>query len=456
MKGVRLRFLWVVLLCATVCGAEEKLWRAGTARTDITPAQGLWMAGYAARTRPAEGVLHPLWVKALALQAPDSDPAVVVTSDLLGLPRGMSERLAAVLRERFGLERSRVMLTSSHTHSGPVLAGALADIYPIDAAQSLLIDEYSRRLEEKIVETVGAALEGMRPARLYAGDGKALFAVNRRNNKEAEVPALKARGAKLKGPVDHSVPVLAVRDEAGRLIAVLFGYACHATTLDQYQWSGDYPGFAQIDLEAAHSRAVALFFAGCGADQNPLPRRSVELCRKYGAMLAASVEGVLGRRMRRLNPVLRTAFSVVDIGFGGPLSRARLEQIATEASGFRQRWAKRLMDLQEQGVPFQTSYPYPVQVWRLGKDQRWVALGGEVVVDYALRLKKAYGSRTWVAGYANDVMAYIPSARIQREGGYESSSMDVYGLPGTGWAGDIEERIIDAVRAELEGSGRSR
>ena len=151
--------------------------------------------------------------------------------------------------------------------------------------------------------------------------------------------------------------------------------------------------------------------------------------------------------MKRVDPGLATAFSVAELGFEAPLSRARLDQIASESAGYRQRWAKRLIALHEQGTVFETSYPYPVQVWRLGRKQMWVALGGEVVVDYPLRLKKKYGSRTWVTGYANDVMAYIPSARIQREGGYESSSMDVYGLPGTGWARDVEERIIAAVDA---------
>ncbi len=456
MRDLRLRCVLMLfaLLQAGWSGAGEQGWKAGVARTEITPPQGLWMAGYAARTRPAEGVLQPLWVKALALQAPGSDPAVVVTSDLLGFPRTLSGRVAAALRERFGLERSRVMLTSSHTHSGPVLSGALLDIYPMDEQQWGLVDGYSRQLETRIVETVGAALAGMQPAWLYSGAGRASFAVNRRNNKEGDVPSLQARGVRLKGPVDHSVPVLAVRDAAGKLVAILFGYACHATTLDQYEWSGDYPGVAQLALESGHPGAVALFHAGCGADQNPIPRRTVELCEKYGKMLAVSVDAVLGRRMKRVDPGLATAFSVAELGFEAPLSRARLDQIASESAGYRQRWAKRLIALHQQGTVFETGYPYPVQVWRLGRKQMWVALGGEVVVDYPLRLKKKYGSGTWVTGYANDVMAYIPSSRIQREGGYETSSMDVYGLPGTGWARDVEERIIAAVDALLAQTGR--
>src|SRR5450759_3419782 len=91
-----------------------------------------------------------------------------------------------------------------------------------------------------------------------------------------------------------------------------------------------------------------------------------------------------------------------------------------------------LKQIEEQGSLRQT-YPYPVQAWQLGTDLTWVALGGEVVVDYSLRLKRELGP-VWVAGYANDVMAYIPSLRVLKEGGYEGGgAMVYYGLP-TVWS----------------------
>ena len=96
------------------------------------------------------------------------------------------------------------------------------------------------------------------------------------------------------------------------------------------------------------------------------------------------------------------------------------------------------------------TYPYPIQVWRLGSSLILVALGGEVVVDYALRLKQELGSgSTWIAGYSNDVMAYIPSRRVLSEGGYEGGgAMVYYSLPSP-WAPTIEERIIEGVRAVM-------
>jgi len=68
-----------------------------------------------------------------------------------------------------------------------------------------------------------------------------------------------------------------------------------------------------------------------------------------------------------------------------------------------------------------------------------------------LLFKARYGPGTWVAGYSNDVMAYIPSRRIWEEGGYQAGAFDVYGLPATRWASDIEERIAAAVARLIEG-----
>jgi hypothetical protein len=80
-------------------------------------------------------------------------------------------------------------------------------------------------------------------------------------------------------------------------------------------------------------------------------------------------------------------------------------------------------------------------------------LGGEVVIDYAIMLKRIFGQAVFVMGYCNDVMGYIPSVCILREGGYEgSTSQIVYDLPST-WKADIETRIIHGVLQLAEETG---
>jgi len=426
-------------------------WKAGTARAVITPRQPLWLAGYGNRDHPSEGTLHDLWIKALALEDAAGHRAVILTSDLCGISGEMYDSLCRKFQDRFGLDRSQVMLTFSHNHCAPVTRGDLVDYYPLDEEQQARVNAYSDWLEEQIVAVVGQALDRLAPAALEKGEGVCTFAVNRRNNSEAEVPGMLARGETPKGPVDHSVPVLAVRDAEGNLQALLFGYACHNTTLSFYRWCGDYAGFAQLALERNHPGTTAMFFMGCGGDQNPIPRHSVELAEKYGHQLAAAAEEVLQRPLTPIAPQLRTAFDWVTLDFERNPTREELEEAASEQGSVRGRWARRTLALLERGEVFPRSYRYPVQVWRLGKELLWISLGAEAVVDYALRFKRQFGSDTWVGGYAHTQVAYIPSRRVWEEGGYEGGNLFEYGHPAYRWAGDVEDRIAAAVERLVKG-----
>lgn len=422
--------------------AQAEGWKAGVARVEITPEEPLWMAGYGARDRPAEGTLHPLWAKALALEDAAGHRAVFVTSDLLGLPQGVSNQIRDRVAAEHGLARDQVMLTSSHAHSGPVLEDALYDIYPLDDARRAQIERYSRRLENEVVELIGAALADLAPARLASGTGVVRFAVNRRNNDPSAITTV----TELAGPSDHAVPVLRVTDADGAVQALVFGYACHATATPPgvYLWAGDYPGFAQIALEAAYPGATALFFAGAGADQDPIPRGRLTWAEQYGQELAAAVGRVLQEPMRPLAPRLATRYSEITLALTEAPDRAALRRAAEAETGSHRRWALRMGAALDAGEVLRKDYPYPVQLWRLG-DQTLVALGGEVVVDYAIELKRLFGQELFVVAYANDVMSYIPSARVLREGGYEGKrAQRVYGLPST-WAADLEVRILAEV-----------
>lgn len=415
-------------------------WKAGVARRVITPEEFIWMAGYASRDHPAEGTLHDLWAKALVLEDAAGNRAVLVTTDLLGFPKDMSDRIRDSLEDKYGLSRDQVILNSSHTHTGPVLQDALYDIYPLDDEEKQKIDRYSSDLEDQIVTLVEEALAFVEPAKLYSKNGVVRFQVNRRNN-DSE---LLESQTDLSGPNDYAVPVIKVEDEEGELMAVAFGYACHPTTLSFYKWSGDYPGFAQLELEKFHPGATALFFQGGGGDQNPLPRRSVGLARQYGRELAAAVDRILSEEMQELPARLSTAYSEVKLDLTSPPDVEALTEMVEEGSGYQKRWADRVLGMIKDGESLTRSYPYPVQVWKLG-DQPVISLGGEVVIDYAIRLKRIFGQDLFVMGYSNDVMAYIPSVRILREGGYEgASSQMVYGLPAT-WQADIETKIIQEV-----------
>ncbi|QDT09677.1 neutral/alkaline non-lysosomal ceramidase N-terminal domain-containing protein [Planctomycetes bacterium K23_9] len=441
------------LLFTAVATGADFAWKAGAAKVAITPEQPMWMAGYAARTRPADGKLTELWAKSLVLEDQQGNRGVVVTLDLVGIDRTLSQAICDSLKEQYSLPREQIVICTSHTHSGPVVGQNLAPLHYrlLAEPQQRAVDAWVSTFQKQVVALVGEAIGRLAPSELRWGSGTATFAVNRRDNSAASVPQLRTEG-KLQGFSDHDVPVLAVRDADENLIAVLFGYACHATTLSGFQWSGDYPGYAQIELEKEHPGCVALFFAGCGADQNPLPRKTVQLAKHYGQRLATAVDSVLmTSQMHPVQGTLRTTYAEIDLPFDTLPTREEIELNSKSANRYEVARATMLREQIEGGVPLSQTYPYPISAWSIGDDLKWVALGGEVVVDYAIRLKSELaGTGTWVAGYANDVMAYIPSRRVLREGGYEGGgAMVYYGLPAA-WAPALERDIVQEVHRQID------
>ena len=103
-------------------------------------------------------------------------------------------------------------------------------------------------------------------------------------------------------------------------------------------------------------------------------------------------------------------------------------------------------DVRARAGALPTSQKMPVQVWRFGNDLTLVTLGGEVVVDYALRLRRDHpDDHVWPVGYANDVFGYVPSRRVLDEGGYEGGgALLYYGRPGP-FDASVEDRIFAAL-----------
>jgi neutral ceramidase len=308
------------------------------------------------------------------------------------------------------------------------------------------IDDYATALSDKLTDVVAAAFETLQPARLSWTVGKATFAVNRRNNPEGDVPR-RQREHGLVGPVDHDVPVLAIHSAGEKpvLRAIVAGYACHATVLSEYSLSADWPGVGQNKLERRHPGAAVLFWAGCGADQNPLPRRSIDWLNRHGLAFADAVDVALNSPLKPVTSKLTTAYEEIDLQFAPLPSRDELESAAGGAPP-QASWAKYLLQTWDRDGGLASSYPYAIQAWRLGDEINWLFLGGEVVVDYSLRLKSELGrDTTWVASYSNDVMGYIPSQRVLAEGGYEGGgSRFPYGLPAV-WTPEVESKIIATV-----------
>lgn len=432
-------------------GGKATEWEAGVSKVEITPGEPIWLAGWGSRDRPSQGVSQKIYVKSLALKDAADTVAVWVTADLLGYSRDMVEALAQRAKKELGVERPNLILNSSHNHSGPVTDDLLHLYFDLPRREHAVIARYTARLLDRIVESMRLAIDDLAPARLAFGTGLAGFGVNRRRAR----PGHRA----LSTVVDPDVPVLSVRSPAGALRAVVFGYACHTTTINDGKVNGDYAGWAQQFIEEMHPDAVALFVAGCGGDIGPMPRFQTGLVEIYGRVLAVTVGQVLAGEMQPVHGLLRAAFAEVALPFGTlPTAKELRARLMQPENVFEKRGLEHQLSIFKREGKLHGSCSFAIQVWRLGSTLKLIALAGEPVVDYSLRFKREYGCEdTWVSGYNDVLLAYIPSLRVLREGGYEGcTGMMEYGLPAP-FAPQVEEIIagaVDELMRETSGTER--
>jgi hypothetical protein len=448
----------VLALSSAVSAAEPATAGAsvpvGVAVIDITPAYPIRLVGYESRQAESEGIASRLKARALAIGGDsgsggaEDGPAVLLAVDNCAVGANVTEEVAARLKTKVGLKRERLVLCSTHTHCGPGLKSALNFIFgkPIPADQDARIDRYTRELTDALEKVALQALAARAPGRLAWGQGTVGFAANRRVLKKGKWAGF---GVNPNGPVDHSLPVLRVTDPStNKVRAILVGYACHGTTLggEFNQICGDWAGFGCDYLEREYPGAVALAIVGCGADANPEPRRNLNDSKQHGAALASEASRLLDQTSLTPLPGRITArFRRIELPLG-PLPTRETLQKQTKIPGAKGFLARTLLARLDAGKSIPTSVPYPVQTWCFGDRMAMVFLGGEVVVDFALRLKwETDAQRLWVAAYSNDVPCYIPSRRVLSEGGYEADdSMVYYGHP-TRFNPEVEDRVVQAV-----------
>ena len=450
---------WATFTCLTFlltglnAPAAEPEWKVGLAHVKITPERPVRMSGYASRTKPFEKVAADLYVKVLVLEDRDGHRGVLVTSDLLGFPADVAEPICERLQKKIGLKREQILLNSAHTHAWPLLSLKAPAKDDPDSGDALRTVEYTRQLQDKVVEAVAQASEHLEPARLSWGSGVANFVMNRREF----TPNGIILGVNPRGLADRTVPVLRVDAADGKPRAILFGAATHNTTLgpDNYEICGDYAGYAQNYVEEKFPKVQAMFMLGCAGDSNPYPRGTMELARKHGKTLGEEVCRVVEGKLRPVNGPLQIAFAKVDLPLQTSLTREELKKLADDKRNIKSYCAIQMLAQLDRGDKLATHYTCPLTVWQFGRDLTLVGLSGEVVVDYVPMLEKALGpNQLWIAGYCNDVFGYLPSARVAAEGGYETRGLY------SGGAGFFDPKaegvLVQKVRELAKQAGRQR
>ena len=439
---------------------------AGLAKTDITPRVPVRMVGYASRDYEGQPDENKLFARALAIGSGDGElGALMITADLLGIPKSLSDRVFERLEEKLGISREKFAISATHTHGGPSLSGYMQELHfcqVLPDGEKQRIDEYTDWLVDRLVQIAIEAAETRQAAHLRWGEGSAGFAMNRRVIEGGQWKAMRPNP---QGSVDHSVPVLTVTaaDDDQKVLGVFLSYACHCTSYapPNKGFHGDWAGAAAQTIEQRHPDSVALVAAGCGADANPDPRTAdaAPFIVKHGNELADQVDALLGNSARtfRLTAAPQCRTRTVQLPLAFQPDRKHLEGWVAGKDKRRAFYGQVWLDRLDAGGTVPTEFDYLIQTWQFpgenGRSLTSVFLPGEVVSGYSLRIKAELNTdvrRNWVIGYANESPCYITTAKEIGEGGYEvDRSMVSYDKPSR-LAPQTEDIIVGTV-VELTG-----
>lgn len=418
----------------------------GFGKADITPPYAVRLSGYGNRKTMSEGIESKLYTRAIALKSSTGAVNVLINMDAISVPKDLSKDIAERLEKEFSIPRERVVICCTHSHAAPRIGFGISNLFatPMTDEENHRSQAYTILVGDQMIVAAKQAIAALKPARLYLGRGTAGFAAQRRVLENGQ---WKKFGVDPNGPVDHSLPVLKAVDADGKLLGLVFNYACHCTTLggDFNKVDGDWAGYAAAELEEKNPGIVAVSTIGCGADANPEPRGKLDMAKAHGKAIALGVEAALAGSLAEItvDPTPSYGFAALPLA---PTPIAEYKERLKTAKDQNLRHAQNMLAIHERKGRLPESYPAPVQSWKFGDQLTMIFLGGEVVVEYALRLKKELGpGATWVTAYANDVFGYVASERQLKEKGYEVIGSTIYyNLPGP-WAEGVENVLIERV-----------
>ncbi|MHC4877804.1 MAG: LamG domain-containing protein [Planctomycetota bacterium] len=430
----------ILIITTTTVFAAEPDFQVGFGRKKITPAESLWMSGYAGPHRLATGVLDDLYAQAMTVRDRSGSRALLLRIDVCTMRDATITQICDLISQRTGLMRREILVNVSHTHSGPAVDELYH--YPMSTEDRARLAAYMERLKAMCADAADDALKDLKPAVLEFGVGEARFFHNRRGlDENGRYTGMQANPD---NHADRDVPVLRVSDPDGLVRGVLFGVACHNVTLGiNREYSGDYAGQTRIQLE--RDIPNALFVTGCGADANPYRgSNGSDLVRQHGVTLATEVKRVLTEPMKPVHGPLKTVFRYVDLPLVTYLSRADIEKMRRGPFA-DYGTVNRLLATLDRGARIPRTFSAPFAVWQFGDDLTLVGLPEETVSEYVPLLKKAIGRQTlWTAGYCNDVSSYLPTVRVMDQGGYETRGF-IANTPAGWYARDAEKTVVEAV-----------
>ena len=411
------------------------------------------------------GVLDDVYARIGIIRASDA-PVLVLAVDTLGFGVAEISELEAVIGDATGIPPTRILITSSHSHSAPILC-------PVDLFGGF--SPYFDGLCDRVSELAKDLLSRMEPAALSFGKSSCDFNVNRRR---ITPEGTCVSGPNPEGVIDKSVPILACHRADGSLVGVFFSYCCHPTILLGPEVSGDYPGQTQLALEARHRQTVALYLPGMFGNVRPNLSDGEGRFRKgtsidamhCGSQLADAVDAAL----KVCEPIsvhaIRTRRLRRPLPLANPPSHQTLDEIAAQAiksaqasdeekarqslyhAGYQlaiRQWVQQIRLEEAEGrVP--TTVDYTFSRWDIG-DVCWITFSGEFFLEYGLYAQSLLGQdRTFTLGYTQGCQTYVPTAQALVEGGYEPNAYKRW-RQSAPFAPEVEEAVKAVIRELVQG-----
>jgi neutral ceramidase len=422
---------------------------AGAARVKLDPPAGIAMLGYGNRVGLNAGVHDDLAAQALVL-SDGANKVAIAGVDVLAL----GIRIADDIRERVAastrIPADSILVCATHTHSAPafnIFATPRADAKPAEGRDL----EWEQALPKKIASAIIQANENLEPATLRSGSAPFTLGVHRRLLRpHGQIQIAVNRS----GPADAEVEALGLYRPDGTPIAFLMNYPCHGVVLceDNMLYSRDWPGFAMDEIEAAAAsagapRPISIFIQGATGNVDPRSRGNFEVAEQHGRAMGRAAFDALDRAPSISDAKIaarRIALNLNLKDFSTDLAVARECAAQTQASLDNHRGGtgyqlKRLRDHHAQSIAALSALEVLEEQNR--RDRRvnmttrelatamtvvtlgnlaFVGIPGELFVELGLALKAIpHFARTFVAGYCNDLIGYIPTRAAYPEGGYE-------------------------------------
>ena len=438
--------------------------KAGMSRVDITPPQGLELAGYPHYPRYNTGAHDPLYAACMYLEN-DGIEVAMITLDLLFF----SKKHVNVVRERVeaacGVPGANVMISCSHTHSGPWASGRL-DIESLEAGKEQP-HEYVEALIQNIVNIISEAKANAFPATF--GAGTALCGAESGIGGNRRIPG---------GPHDPTVSVMAVKDEKGTVRGMFVNYTLHPTFI--HEWSNvctaDYPCYLKLQLEEMEPGVIVGFAQGTSGNQSSRYYRqgeSYDEAERVGRTLGKAAHKALMSATWTNDLPIAVAGTEVELelrNFG--TEEELMEQVEHDEAIYKDLYAKygdskvreeyylwqnanlKLLGsedqlgyvrMQKRGIKvelLEDEAPAEIQIFRLG-GTCVIGIPGEAFVEYGLYLKAAAGFGIVVVNeLTNGVLPgylYTPESLVT--GGYETDTS----MLGEKFGRKLIDKVLDTV-----------